>query len=391
MAQDSGLRTRGFRRSAAWVGAVIGLADLLLAIWIVLPPPSHVFVPLAVGAPEVSGWLFAAAIVAGSLTAIALRRSGIARAGAVCSIAAAALSSIPLARFASVARLAAEERRAATGDGSVAALDVSELFFGLENGPASITRGIRFAAPGGVPLTIDVYRPQSGPVRASIVQIYGGAWQRGAPGDDAGLASAFASLGYVVFAIDYRHAPAFRWPAELDDVRTGIDWVAAHGREYGGDPDRLVILGRSAGAHLALVAAYTSTHPVRAVVSLYGPTDLAAGYRELPQPDPMDVRGLLRALTGGTPDDRPDVYRDASPTTYVTRPLPPTLLIHGLRDHIVLPRFAERLHDRLRASGTTSLLVEIPWAEHAFDAIPNGPSAQLARFEIERFLAWEFR
>ena len=269
-------------------------------------------------------------------------------------------------------------------------LDVGSLFAGLKAGDARITRGIDMGSPGGVRLTMDVYQPPSASGRPAIIQIYGGAWQRGAPGDNPELATYLAAHGYVVFAIDYRHAPACRWPAQIDDVRGGIDWIADHGREYGADPDRLVILGRSAGAHLALVSAYTSTRRILAVVSLYGPTDLAAGYRELPSPDPLDVRGLLRALTGGAPDDRPDVYREASPITYATRRCS-TLPIYGSRDHIVLPRFAERLHERLRATGTTSLLVEIPWAEHAFHAITAGPSAQLARFEIERFLTWAVR
>jgi acetyl esterase/lipase len=391
MAQDSGLRVRGFPRWLARFGAALGLADLLLSIWIVLPPPSHQFVPLVVGAPELSGWLFAASLVAVVFTGLAARRSRLAQVGLICGLAASVLASRPLVQFGSVARAASAGRQATLGDSTVVRLDVGSLFAGLKAGDARITRAIDMGSPGGMRLTMDVYQPPSASGRPAIVQIYGGAWQRGAPGDNPELATYLAAHGYVVFAIDYRHAPAFRWPAQIDDVRGGIDWIADHGREYGADPDRLVVLGRSAGAHLALVSAYTSTRRILAVVSLYGPTDLAAGYRELPSPDPLDVRGLLRALTGGTPDDRPDVYREASPITYATRRLPPTLLIYGSRDHIVLPRFAERLHERLRATGTTSLLVEIPWAEHAFDAITAGPSAQLARFEIERFLAWAVR
>jgi acetyl esterase/lipase len=391
MAQDAGRRASAVRNRVAGIAAVAGLVDLLLSIWIVLPPPSRQFVPLAVGAPEVSGWMLAGALASLALILIAGRRSRVARGGLVCAFGAAALAAIPLAQFGSVARAAATSRMQIIGDGTVARLDLRELFGRRAAAAARVQRGIPFASPAGVPLTLDVYQPAAGSGHPAVVQIYGGAWQRGAPGDDPDLALALAARGYVVFAIDYRHAPAFRWPAQIDDVRSAIEWIATHGRGYAADPDRLAILGRSAGAHLGLVAAYTSPRRIRGVVSLYGPTDLAAGYRELPSPDPLDVRALLRALTGGTPDDRPGVYRDASAITYASRPLPPTLLIHGSRDHIVLARFAERLHDRLRAAGTASLLVEIPWAEHAFDAVPSGPSAQLARFEIERFLAWAVR
>jgi acetyl esterase/lipase len=81
-------------------------------------------------------------------------------------------------------------------------------------------------------------------------------------------------------------------------------------------------------------------------------------------------------------------YRDASPITYATHPQPPTLLVYGARDHVVLPKFGAQLHERLRATGTTSVLLELPWAEHAFDAVPFGLAAQIALYHTERFLAW---
>ena len=96
-----------------------------------------------------------------------------------------------------------------------------------------------------------------------------------------------------------------------------------------------------------------------------------------------DVQGAIERL-----DSETLRYREASPITYVTRPLPPTLLIYAGRDNIVEPRFGVLLQRRLGETGTTSVLLEIPWAEHGFDAISNGPSAQLALFETERFLAW---
>ena len=74
--------------------------------------------------------------------------------------------------------------------------------------------------------------------------------------------------------------------------------------------------------------------------------------------------------------------------TLVNRPLPPTLLIYGARDFVVEPRFGRMLHERLRATGTPSVLLEIPWAGHAFDAVPSGLGGQMSLYYIERFLAW---
>jgi acetyl esterase/lipase len=84
----------------------------------------------------------------------------------------------------------------------------------------------------------------------------------------------------------------------------------------------------------------------------------------------------------------PDRYHDASPIAYAAHRAPPSLLIYGGRDHIVLPRFGALLDARLRAVDAPSVFLEIPWAEHAFDVLPNGPSGQLALYYTERFLAW---
>jgi acetyl esterase/lipase len=200
-----------------------------------------------------------------------------------------------------------------------------------------------------------------------------------------------------VFAVDYRHAPRFRHPAAVDDVRGAVAWVRAHAGRYGVDTARLALLGRSSGAHLAMLAAYDGSRPVRAVVDFYGPVDLAGGYARPPRPDPLDVRAVLRTFIGGTPAELPDRYREASPVTLVReaaasgRALPPTLIVHGTRDHIVRVEFSRELRDALRSAKAPVALLEIPWAEHAFDAVPFGPGSQLAMHHVERFLAWSMR
>jgi acetyl esterase/lipase len=265
----------------------------------------------------------------------------------------------------------------------------ADLFRGIDFGETRVVRGIPFAAPGGQPLTLDIYRPLADGRFPVIVQIYGGAWQRGAPADNSEFARYLAMRGYAVFAIDYRHAPRWTWPSQIEDVRAALVWVTAHAAEYGADPSRMALIGRSAGAQLALLAAYETGAPtVRAAVSFYGPVDLAEGYRHPPRPDPLDVRAIEETLLSGTPDSAPVRYREASPVTYVNRQLPPTLLLYGSRDHVVEARFGRMLDDRLRATGTTSVLLEIPWAEHAFDLIPSGLSSQIALYYVERFLAW---
>jgi acetyl esterase/lipase len=149
-----------------------------------------------------------------------------------------------------------------------------------------------------------------------------------------------------------------------------------------------VLVGRSAGAQLALVAAYQDGAPaVAGVVSFYGPVFLADGWREPPRPDPLNVRGVLETYLGGTPDQVPDRYAAASPITYLSPQSPPTLLVYGSHDHVVEVRFARRLEARLHEVGVPAVLLEIPWAEHAFDVLPHGLGARVALSYTERFLA----
>jgi len=151
------------------------------------------------------------------------------------------------------------------------------------------------------------------------------------------------------------------------------------------------LLGRSAGAHLAMMAAYDSTlAPVSAVVSFYGPVDLVEAYVNPPSPDPLNVRDVETKFIGVPLAQSLDKYKQASPINLVRAGLPPTMLIYGGRDNIVERRFGAMMNERLRATGNNSVLVEIPWGDHAFDveAVSNGLSGQLSRYAVERFLAW---
>ena len=127
---------------------------------------------------------------------------------------------------------------------------------------------------------------------------------------------------------------------------------------------------------------------IRGVVNYYGPVDLAEGWRHPPQPDPANVRSILEMFIGGTPDQKPEHYRHASPITWVSKAVAPTLSLYGARDHIVEARFGRMLDSALRRAGATSVLLELPWSEHSFDAVPNGMGRQIALSYTERFIAW---
>ena len=387
----------GALAEAAWglLGAAVVLA--FVAVWILVPAPSYALLAFGVVAPELSPALGLVALGVG-VGALAARSRGASRAAAVIALAAAVVFAVPLARLPATGRdFDAAMATAGFGQGAGAAggsagrtvrFSLRDLMFGVARGESGVRRGVAMAGAGTAPLTADVYARDGVRGAPLLVQIYGGAWQRGRPGDDEAFARYFAARGYVVAAIDYRHAPAARWPSQNDDVRSALSWLRVHAGEFGADPARMVLVGRSAGAQLALVAAYQAGAPaVAGVVSLYGPVFLADGWREPPRPDPLDVRAVLETYLGGTPDQVPDRYAAASPVTYVSPQSPPTLLVYGRRDHIVQVHFARRLEARLREAGVPVALLEIPWAEHAFDVLPDGLSAQVALYYTERFLA----
>jgi acetyl esterase/lipase len=254
--------------------------------------------------------------------------------------------------------------------------------------PGIRERVIAYPAADGSPLAMRLYRgPSSGP-RPTVVVIYGGAWHTGDASQSASINRAIASHGYTVAAIDYRHAPAHRFPAQLEDVRGALTLLHDSSSAWSIDTTRLVLLGRSSGGQLAELAAYTQAErPVRAVIAIYAPYDLTQGYEDVPRPDPIGIRSVLRDFIGGTPAEQRERYRAASPATFVRAGLPPTLLLYGGRDHVVKPAFNRRAADALRAAHVPVVQVEVPWADHGFDMAPGGLGAQLELGVVLRFLA----
>lgn len=415
---------------------LVSIIGFFLSSWIILPAPNYPLLVLGVGAPEVSPWLIllnAIPLAIATFQFIVSARVGRQyslwqRLALGASLVGLIFSLLPLVQLPATEQRMTAAMVEGLGADYMASIPsevqsnmrstasplqpfghptadaspweklrshpfvLADAFRGIKTGEVRYTPNIQFAAPDGVPLKMDIYRPPTVGNYPAIIILYGGAWQYGNPKANADFSRYMAARGYTIFAIDYRHAPRYRFPAQLDDVRAALGYIRQYAAKYEAQPDRMALLGRSAGGHLAMLAAYQpDALPVRAVVSYYGPFNLTEGYRDPPNPDPLNVRGLLSAFLGGSPDQLPEQYIKASPASYVKQPLPPTLLVHGSRDHVVEVRFARDMYKRLRAFGSTSVLLEIPWAEHAFDAIFNGPSNQLALYYTERFLAWALK
>ena len=202
-----------------------------------------------------------------------------------------------------------------------------------------------------------------------------------------------------MFDVEYRLAPQPNWKSAIGDVKCAIGWVKRHAAtaDWNVDPARLALLGRSAGGHLVLMAAYAAADPalppsceagdtsVDAVVALYAPTDLIWGYEHPSNPRAADSRARQRAFLGGSPETQGDRYRALSPIERVTPSAPRTLLAHGGRDQFLNHAHMDLLATRLASAGVPHETLFIPYAQHAFD-FGGGFSNQILEATLLRFL-----
>ncbi len=267
-------------------------------------------------------------------------------------------------------------------------------------------------------LLCDIWRPADGKTSGlAYVFLHGSAW---AIGDKDMLSRPFfrhlAGQGHTVMDVAYRLIPEVDIYGMVGDAKRAVAWIKANAEGYGVDPEKIVLGGGSAGAHIALLAGYTPEHPeltpqelkqadlsVCGMLTYYPPTDLVAGSkrynykRQPPVPlgtkadpkNPMLYAGRLDILLGGYPEDVPDMYRMACPTTHVHPGSPPTLLMQGDKDSLVPIEDTQALYAKLVESGVPAINVVFPWTQHAFDlALPQiNPAAQSALYDVDRFLA----
>jgi acetyl esterase/lipase len=380
---------------------VLTVIGLFLSLWIVIPAFNYPLLILAVAAPEVSPWLIIVNAIALILATIQLNGSWQQSIPCICSAIALGLSLLPLIQLPTTNKRLAAAMTAVLGTDYEDRIPeatkqlmrpqpfiLADVFRGIKLQPVRISRGIVFAQPDGVELKLNLYQPLATGKYPAIVILYGGGWQGGTAANNESFSRYIATQGYCVIAIDYRHAPKYKFPTQLEDVQTALKYIQENSADLEIDSDRLALMGRSAGGHLALLLAYQqNTIPIRAVINYYAPNNLTVGYHEPPVPNPIKTRKILREFLGGTPEELPDLYRQASPYCYVKPDLPPSLLVYPNRDRVVQAKFGKKLHQKLQDNHNKAIFLTIPWAEHAFDAIFSGISNQLILYYTERFLA----
>jgi acetyl esterase/lipase len=231
----------------------------------------------------------------------------------------------------------------------------------------------------GEPPLLDLYLPDGVARPPLVVWIHGGGF---VSGDRVGLPhtlspgsvfGALTSAGLACASIDYRLAPAARYPAPVQDVRAALAFLRGHGQRYGYDAERLGVWGESAGGLLALLGGLTVAG-VGAVVAWYPITDILAMpafARAEQQHDGTSAATQAEiaemALLGASPKAVAELAAEASPITHVTASAPPCLFVHGDADAEVPVSQSLRMHERMLEAGADSTLRLVPGAGHCFE------------------------
>lgn len=247
---------------------------------------------------------------------------------------------------------------------------------GQEKSKVEIEKGVVYARIGDREMQLDLARPteSDGPFPA-VVCLHGGGWRAGDRNNMAQTIQVLAGRGYVAITPSYRFAPKDAFPAQVEDCKAAVRWLRANAKTYKLNPERIGVVGLSAGGHLACMLGLTKpedglegkggngqeSSKVQAVVSFFGPTDFT---RKTWTKNIED--GVLKPFLGGTLEEKGNAYKKASPATYVHKEAPPVLLFHGTKDAIVDVEQSRLLAEKLKAAGANARLVELEGEGHAW-------------------------
>jgi len=273
---------------------------------------------------------------------------------------------------------------------SRAGSQTNEIEF-TSNSQVEVRGDVSFLDPSR-PEKLDVYLPKShktGEKSPAVLLIHGGGWKEGDKRQprEIEFGTTLAENGYVAASINYALRSAGKFPLNLQDCKNGVRYLRAHADELGIDPDRISVMGGSAGGHLALLVAYTADQPylaptqpypgisdkVSCVVDFYGISNLATRKETDPSGKPLKIEPLdstTQSIFGSTPQD----WKKASPVSYVKRNVPPTLILHGRKDTTVDSDQSQELADALKKAGATYEIIWLPNAPHSFSfqyAVPK--------------------
>ena len=277
----------------------------------------------------------------------------------------------------------------------------------------AIKPDILFAEHDGVKLLGDLYLPTGTGKAPVLVGVHGGGFQLGDRKFYRHWGNYLAKHGYAVFSIEYRlMKPGVKtWPGVVGDCKAAVQFVRANARDFGVDPDRIGMIGDSAGAHLSALVALAGDEPpfagqypddpyadtpanVKAVIGFYGAYDMVAQWEHDQISRPLDQ--ITEKLLGCSPMVSRKAFFEASPLSYATADKNSTrfLLIYGHEDDIVDPATqSEKFLTALKQAGFFARTIVVPGAGHFWTVDPveePGSVGAYAGPRVLRFLAGTF-
>lgn len=224
---------------------------------------------------------------------------------------------------------------------------------------------LQYGEAGGEKLLLDAHVPAGDGKFPVLLMVHGGGWCAGDKEADIVPVLAPAVTNFTWFTINYRLAPTNRWPACFEDVQTAIRLVKRHAREYKGDPNRIALIGYSAGGHLVCLAA-TGAEPdtrVQAVVGLAPPTDIVADAKRRTSLSQWSaMANLLGRETGDEATLK--IMREISPTEHLHAALPPFLLVQGDADMTVPYKLTQDFAAKLQNNHVSCDFITVNGAQH---------------------------
>ncbi|MFP4500779.1 MAG: alpha/beta hydrolase fold domain-containing protein [Candidatus Hydrogenedentota bacterium] len=240
----------------------------------------------------------------------------------------------------------------------------------------------------GVEPLLDLYYPANIEEPApGLIFIHGGSWSSGGKTDYKLYTTHFAKLGYVTASISYRLKGEAKYPAAIEDAKCAVRWMRAHAEQLHVDPERIAVIGGSAGGHLSMLVGYAPeaaqwndvggyagvSSEVAAVVDLYGPADLTAPIAQ----DNETVTSYLDATFAANPER----FTEASPLTYVDPGDPITLVIHGTTDQVVPVEQSDRLVEKFQQLDMPYWYARLDGWMHALDIVKENNDYCTALFQ----------
>lgn len=232
-------------------------------------------------------------------------------------------------------------------------------------GKANLSLDLTYSIAGGEELKLDVSVPVGEGLFPVCILVHGGGFSKGdKQKQPKHLFKPLSEAGYAWVTINYRLAPAHKYPGSVEDLETAIRWVKAHAAEYRFDPSRIVLIGESAGAYLVNMVGAKNKKDTRvaAVVSFYGAADLLLRLKassDKPSATFSEYFGVTEVNETAS-----KFLIDASPITYVRHGLPPFLLLHGNKDETVPYEQSVHFFAKLKAAKVPVEFITIEGGGH---------------------------